>query len=344
MQFIARLSVLLTILLSAGCPPFPQVTMPLSEPNAALFDSRMAGIWYSGTAGNVLQLAPREDRASFDVVGLSVGLAGPHSVAAVRGVGHASTLDRRTYYNIEFPPFESARYVIVQADMTSDGTLFLHFMDGQLVRGLTSEHRIKAETLHSAALDTDVAVIDTSPDALASLIREIGPDRLFSTVRGPFYRIAGEEAVITPLMSESESDEEESVKFKFGDWEFKCEKPAEGSNPSAEDVSMYCRVIDGGGNIRITFAPNEPNAVTLGTEKCAAGGGEVQVDDTDRAQIGTGAPANTVLIERMLLGRVLHIVPDVCAGSAAKPVDVSLAGFPAAYNLARATLVRIPVR
>jgi hypothetical protein len=246
----------------------------------------------------------------------------------VSGTVFASRVDGETYYNVHLAGEASDRFLIVGVRMAGDSTLFLEFMDPTLVKSLAAQHRIKIRSEHGASYQSELPVIDASREELIALIREIGPDTLFSEIRGPYYRVAerARDAVVSSTARVTERG------ATFGAWKVECEKIAD------DDRFQYdCHIRDERGSISTDLAGDGPGVITVGDDRCATSGVELQVDDA--ASLHTeakGAHDAVALFERMLLGRVLHVSYIACPGNEMKRIDVPLTGFAAAYAFGRA--------
>jgi hypothetical protein len=334
------IGLLLGLALTA-CNPLPRVTTPLSAPDPTLFDKRMSGTWFSSvdylqqaiasdgwrSGYDLFQLAPSRDVPSFDIGALAVWRAGSRSVTSVNGTAFASRIDGETYYNVHLAGEANDSFLIVGVRMAGDSTVFLEFMDPSLVKKLADQHRINIRSDHDGAYQSELPVIDASREELIALIREIGPDTLFSEIRGPFYRVA--ERTHDAVVSSTDRVTERGA--TFGAWKVECEKI-----PGDDRFQYDCRIRDERGSISAELAGDGPGVIKVGDDRCATSGVEMQVDDA--ASLHTeakGAHDAITLFERMLLGRVLHVSYTACPGNEMKRIDVPLTGFAAAYAFGR---------
>jgi hypothetical protein len=173
-------------------------------------------------------------------------------------------------------------------------------------------------------------VLDTSREELIALIREIGADKLFSVITGPFYRISTE-----PLDLATSSGAGAAEAAKFGIWQLDC--PAAGN---ATDGSS-CIVRDAAANIIVAPATAPADMVKVGKDSCRASLIEARVDDGSPVRYSAGTFGDyvhfsRVLLERMHFGRVLHIEYTDCPGTDTKRVDLPLQGFADALAVASA--------
>jgi hypothetical protein len=329
-----KAAILGALMVLGACAPVPIVSVPLSEPAPALFETRLSGVWYSGTeyrqsegptfgqdawrpGNDILQFVPNRDGSSFKITSLAVLQRGGDSVESLEATAHASRLDdgEIIYYNVEFQP---ERLLVVGVKITGDSTLFLHFMNANLIKNLADSGRIRVQTEQSEALHTPVAVIDGSREELVALIREIGPSTLFSEVRGPFHRIPGTPHDVVAASAGEPIDQGEA----FGAWEVVQCHPSSPPGCHVRDKSQTVSVIRG--------------LIRVREDRCQESEVEMRVDDKMFLRTAPDGSINTIaFIEQMLLGRILHLSYPACPGNEMRQLDVSLEGFGAAYNAAR---------
>lgn len=337
-------SLFLGLALSA-CKSVPEVSATLSEPDPALFDKRLAGMWYAvGPAGYIngfayLLIIPRKDGASFDVTGVMVSRKGAKSVQWLRATAYASLVDGETYYNVkrvawvgnDYTPEETTSFLILKPKIAADSSLmFLHAMESEALGKIAEERGIKKRKLPPEA---PYIILDVSRDDLIRLIRETAHERLFSVITGPFYRVGPD----FRSLGAPSGDVSPGLGAKFGTWQVACD---------AADVSKAvqpCRVYDSAEYVVLSFT----DPVVFGRDRCKTSGAIAQVDATMPIWFGpeislkVEATPNKVradivdLIERMHLGRMLRLEYMACPGGETKHADVALEGFAAAYAAAK---------
>ncbi len=187
------------VLSLAACGGPPESRVALSEPGAAAYDARLPGNWYfANDRGAVyLQIAPRKEAATLEVIGIRVGYKDDDPVRWIRAIAHASAIDGKTYYNVRrvagagfdyTAEGERPGFIILRTEFSEDGTLTLWFMDEDIVRNVVKEDRKVAGNYKGEEVPYDV--LDISQPELVALIREVTPKKLFRCEVGPFRRLA----------------------------------------------------------------------------------------------------------------------------------------------------------
>jgi hypothetical protein len=343
MRKSAILAFLLLALALPGCELPPEVSTALSEPDPALLDKRLSGVWYTfGPTGYVrqdfvfLEIVPRADRAGFDVIGLMMSRAGPKSVQWLRATAYASEIDGEIYYNVkrlawvgdDYTAEGSNSYLILKPVIAADSSLlFLHSMDAYHLKELAKEGTVKSEEIHAwREPESSYVTYDLSRDDLIRLIRDTAHDELFSWITGPFYRIGPDFHSLGAVSSANSSD----AVAKFGTWQVDC------NVADTSDSHRACRVHDEGDNVVMWFSRYE-HKVKLGKGRCDTSRVIAQVDDTtpmEGTEIWAG-PRIDDLIERMHLGQVLRLEYRDCVSEETKRAEIPIDGFAAIFATAK---------
>lgn len=216
-QMPRRLALLLVVVFLAGngsCQGPPESVLPLSEPEAA-YDARLPGFWHLAEAhlpdheADVLHIRPWKDSPSLDVLGVGVGYRGEARAPRwIRATAHATRIYGETYYNVRRVPNlgddytldTQPGYIIVRAEVAADDTLTLRFMDlghGGFVEELCRKRQLSCRQVYAGEAGKAVyyLLLDVSRTALAALVRDVTPEKLFPVEVGPFRRVP----TVTPV-------------------------------------------------------------------------------------------------------------------------------------------------
>ncbi len=167
----------------ASCDP-PKSKNPLTDPNTALVDSRLAGVWTGrvGTEGTeaTLSIFPRE-RAVFDVV--LVGHDEKQGAVVLTFEGFPSAIDGKKYWNLRAKSFEgeyaerpklSDTYIFVRYEIAKDGSLALWEMDDSAA-GVA----VKAGTLLGFSSKDSPLMLTDSSEKLAAFVATLAGQKGF---------------------------------------------------------------------------------------------------------------------------------------------------------------------
>lgn len=209
---------------------------PISPPGEAGYDERLIGSWLSRTDQDaILQLVimPLEAEGESDTLAIIAtisnavtGADGHAFLARYPRIAHASIVDGETYYNVRAtgmgsafaklddsgrhaptsdevdwlvtPPHADREYWIVKAEITDDGSLWLHFVEIYYMLNEAEEHFRNLERhfgshLQGASFWSEscgehcvYARADLRQGTLARIIREFPVELVFGLSAGPF--------------------------------------------------------------------------------------------------------------------------------------------------------------
>ena len=204
MNLRASIAVVCLALSLGACGAPPESRVALSEPGEAAYDARLLGKWYWGEEDGAyyFHITPRKDSAALDFLGVGVGYGEGNPVRWLQAVVHASDIDGVTYYSAKrvagadyTAEGEQPGYILLRMLFDRNERLTLCFLGGvwggeidDLVdEGLIAGRKVKG----SYGTETvPYTVIDMARPALVALIREAGPERLFSCSKGWFSRLS----------------------------------------------------------------------------------------------------------------------------------------------------------
>ncbi len=207
----AFLIYLLTALGLSACVGVPQSRSALSEPGEAPYEERLVGFWALVGAGEsgtfYLQITSGGTgllRVLFAVFGIEADGKSETRVLWVRATAHASEINGETYYNVkptaaELSPLEyewpvqdeeQQGFMIMQAELSDDDKLYLHFMNPAIVRELIEEGRVAGREVDCGKGNPcSYNLLQVSRPELIALIKEVSPENLFVPLGvGPFPR------------------------------------------------------------------------------------------------------------------------------------------------------------
>ncbi len=188
------------VLSLAACGGPPESRVALSEPGAAAYDARLPGNWYfANDRGAVyLQIAPRKEAATLEVIGIRVGYKDDDPVRWIRAIAHASELDGKTYYNVRrvagagddyTAEGERLSFIILRTEFSEDGTLTLCFINNSIIKNFVKEGRGREAEGNYKGEKVPYQVLQMSRPELIALIREVTPEKLFRREEGSFHRL-----------------------------------------------------------------------------------------------------------------------------------------------------------
>jgi hypothetical protein len=177
------------ILLWASCEP-PRSKHPLSAPEAAKPDARMAGLW-AGRLGEgdeaLLRVVPR-DGARFDLV--LIGQDRANGAVVIAFEGFPSTIAGKSYLNLRAKTFVgeyaektqvAERWIFARYEVARDGALTLWQMEDEPVKAAIEAHKLEGKAADRVEI--------TAPSAqLAEFVSSADSSTLWSRV-GTFKRL-----------------------------------------------------------------------------------------------------------------------------------------------------------
>lgn len=174
----------------AGCLPVSQ--NPLSSPEEAVADSRLAGVWYgrSGEDTIFLHFVSGKD-ARMDVVEVDHEKNGEAHTNLY--TMFPSVIGGRRYMNIREKKGAEKRYYLARYQLSGNGALTIWMMSEKPVAGAVRNEKIagKVTSKNSGESSTGRDItITASTERLAAFVRKSDPEVLFGEKFGTFKKLA----------------------------------------------------------------------------------------------------------------------------------------------------------
>lgn len=187
----ARFSLLLAALVAlAGCLPVSR--NPLSDPDDAVADARLDGVWYGRSGKDTVYLHfVAGSGASRDVVEVDHEKTG--DAHALIYTAFPSTLGKVRYLNIREKSAPDKPYYLARYQLTGSGTMTIWLMGesaaARAVKGKKIAGKIIMKDADSDKPTRDITLMATTEE-LAAFVRKSDPEVLFAEKFGTFKKLA----------------------------------------------------------------------------------------------------------------------------------------------------------
>ncbi len=183
----------------AGCLPVSK--NPLSAPEDATADARLAGVWYGKSGEDTVYLHFVAGKAAaMDAVEVDHG--GNGDAHATIYTVFPTVIEGGHYLNIRDKKATDKLYYLARYHMGKSGEMSIWLMSEKAAaRAIKAEKltgKIKTKNLPSGSLDRDIT-LTSSTEELAAYVRKGDPELIFSEKFGTFKKLA------LPALPDSES-------------------------------------------------------------------------------------------------------------------------------------------